>query len=296
MLANQTCVFIITLLFTPISTGWALYDNPGQAASIEKKVENVPYQQIAKLPINPPEQTYAYGQNEHQYIAFWAGKATEINVKAPIIMIHGGCWLSVFDMQHSIAQANGLAAAGHDVYSLEYRRTGASGGGWPTTFVDILAGINHVLGMLGNNVGVLNLIGHSAGGHLALLAASDIQRQLAVTEREDIRFNVIGLAAITDIAEYARGENSCQSVTKDFMQGLPEQIPARYFMANPTNIGLVDPAISQVTLLHGGEDTIVPISQASHQNGRTLIVPNAGHFDWLHPESVAFQQLLEVLR
>ena len=55
-------------------------------------------------------------------------------------------------------------------------------------------------------------MGHSAGGHLALLAGGEI-KQLK---------GVISLAAITDIAEYAAGTNSCHEVTKDFMQGMPK--------------------------------------------------------------------------
>ncbi|MCH1413633.1 MAG: alpha/beta hydrolase [Glaciecola sp.] len=293
-MANQPSVFVILLLYSLLSIIGVLFSDVTFAKTKHQYLENVPYLKVSELPTTSPNYTYTYGQNEHQYIAFWTGKGS--TKKAPIIMIHGGCWLSAFDMQHSIAQANGLAAEGHDVYSLEYRRTGKSGGGWPTTFEDVQMGTQHVINMLDKDVKMLNLIGHSAGGHLALLAASDIQRHLTSTERDDIRLNVIGLAAITDIAQYSGGDNSCQSVTKDFMQGMPEQVPASYFMANPINIPLTDPAISNVTLLQGDADTIVSVKQARHQNGQTVIVPNAGHFDWLHPQSQAFQQLLEVLR
>lgn len=293
-MANRPYVFIMMLLLiTWVGVGTVYAEAVNSDTQIQRLV-NVPYQQVAQLAIRAPEQTITYGRNEHQYIAFWAGQG---NVqKAPIIMVHGGCWLSAFDIQHSIAQANGLAAAGHDVYSLEYRRTGDSGGGWPTTFVDVSAAINHVIGMLDKDMTMLNLIGHSAGGHLALLAASDIQRHLRAAGRDELQLNVVGLAAITDIAQYARGENSCQSVTKDFMYGMPEEVPARYFMANPIHMPLTDTAISQVTLLQGDADTIVSVTQARHPNARTVIVPSAGHFDWLHPQSVAFEQLLEVLR
>lgn len=293
-MANQPSLFVIPLLYSLLSIIFIVFSDVTFANTKHQYLENISYLKVSELPTKRPDHTYIYGKSEHQYIAFWAGK--ESGKKAPIIMIHGGCWLSVFDMQHSIAQANGLAAEGHDVYSLEYRRTGKSGGGWPTTFEDVQMGIQHVISMLDKDVMMLNLIGHSAGGHLALLAASDIQRHLASTERDDLRLNVIGLAAITDIAQYSRGENSCQSVTKDFMQGMPEQIPANYFMANPIHIPLTDSAISNVILLQGDVDKIVPVRQASHPNGQTVIVPNAGHFDWLHPQSVAFGQLLEVLR
>jgi len=53
------------------------------------------------------------------------------------------------------------------------------------------------------------VVGHSAGGHLALLAGSELPELKAV----------VGLAAITDIVAYSEGQNSCQQATPQFMGG-----------------------------------------------------------------------------
>ena len=45
---------------------------------------------------------------------------------------------------------------------------------------------------------------------------------------------VIGLAAITDIAEFAFGTNSGQQVHKNFMQWMPVYKPTEYHLANPS--------------------------------------------------------------
>ncbi|MFP3830689.1 alpha/beta hydrolase, partial [Pseudomonas sp. SIMBA_021] len=87
--------------------------------------------------------------------------------------------------------STGLAQAGFNVWSVEYRRSGKSGVGWPVTFDDIKAGIlassvyNSGEFKLNNTV----VIGHSAGGHLALLAGGQMSELKGV----------IGLAPITDI-------------------------------------------------------------------------------------------------
>ena len=51
-----------------------------------------------------------------------------------IVFIHGGCWLSAFDIRHAGQAEQAFADAGYAVWSLEYRRIGDSGGGWPGTF------------------------------------------------------------------------------------------------------------------------------------------------------------------
>ena len=61
-----------------------------------------------------------------------------MSANAPlVILIHGGCWLNSFDVNHSRPLATALSQAGFAVWSLEYRRTGDPGGGWPGTLEDI---------------------------------------------------------------------------------------------------------------------------------------------------------------
>lgn len=200
-----------------------------------------------------------------------------------IVLIHGGCWLNEYDIQHSFPLSSALAAAGYAVWSLEYRRTGDVGGGWPGTFEDIRQGVAYT-SMLKNypvDLDRIVIMGHSAGGHLALMAA---------TEFEDFDA-VIGLAAITDVVEYSRGENSCQTATIAFMGGAYETNPAAYQAANPVSKVLNDNTI----LLHGDSDAIVPLEQSQISGVTTVVVDDAGHFDWVHPGTAAFQVLLSTL-
>ncbi len=57
------------------------------------------------------------------------------------------------------------------MWNIEYRRVG-DGGGWPATFEDVAAAIDH-LATLDAPVDLerVSILGHSAGGHLALWAA-----------------------------------------------------------------------------------------------------------------------------
>ena len=249
--------------------------------SVEK---NVPYSKVAALPFATADEKISYGTNTEQYALLWRAKQAQNNKHNPlVILIHGGCWLSAYDIQHTYALSAGLAQAGFNVWSLEYRRTGAAGGGWPITFDDVKAGI---LASASYNNGEFKLnqsilVGHSAGGHLALLAGGKINQLKGV----------IGLAAITDIEAYAQGENSCQSVTKDFMQGMPADKPVEYELANPAK----QPLHINSILLQGDTDNIVPPIELSQLKRTVIMLDGVGHFDWIHPGSMAFSTLIQNL-
>ena len=242
--------------------------------------QNVSFSAVLEQPFNEPSGQLVYGDDENQKVMYWS----RTHATADIVFIHGGCWLSAYDIKHTYAMSSALNEAGYSVYSIEYRRTGDTGGGWPTTFNDIQRGFSEVLTHR-TSKRPLVVMGHSAGGHLGLLLAS----------RENFKQQidgVIGLAAITDINAYAQGANSCERVTADFMGGAPQQRADAYRDANPINY----PAHSNTMLLQGGADRIVAPSYAAKlPRAAVKIVPKAGHFDWVHPNTKAFITLLDTL-
>ncbi len=60
------------------------------------------------------------------------------------ILIHGGCWLSEYDITHLRKLAAAITETGVATWALEYRRVGNPGGGWPGTFQDIARGADHL--------------------------------------------------------------------------------------------------------------------------------------------------------
>jgi len=246
--------------------------------------QQVSFDSVTELPFKPASEKIAYGTDELQYGLLWPSQIK--TAKPLIVLVHGGCWLNAFGVDHSYPVATALSQAGFPVWSLEYRRTGDEGGGWPGSFEDIKLALNRVNLLQDFNINTeeIVLMGHSAGGHLALLAANELK---------DMKFNqVIGLAAITDVSRYALGDNSCQQATQQFMGGLPHEVSDAYHAANLIYHKL--PAT--VRLLQGDADQIVPVIQSELYEVETQIVPDAGHFDWIHPGSPAFKQLLNILK
>jgi len=263
---------------------------PGSLLAADSTIEfpavaaDVPYEEVEALPFRPAEHRLAYGEDPAQYALLWNPVlAQDATAKALIVFIHGGCWLNAYDIEHSYGLSTALSQQGYAVLSLEYRRTGDAGGGWPGTFDDIRAALAFTKQLQSSDLNPLPVIalGHSAGGHLALLAgAQDASLQ-----------GIVGLAAITDIIDYGRGQNSCETATAQFMGGDFASRTAAYHAANPAELK----PHANTFLLQGSADAIVSPTQANIPGALTINLQGAGHFDWLHPGSPAFQTLLSTL-
>ena len=102
----------------------------------------------------------SYGDSADQVIELFRATGTS---KKSIGLIHGGYWRPEFDRAHLRPYAARLAAEGFDTYLIEYRRTQGS----PDHYIEDIESAVEV-------IGDCTLIGHSAGGHLALLASKSV--------------------------------------------------------------------------------------------------------------------------
>ena len=213
-----------------------------------------------------------------------------------LTLIHGGCWLQQFDVQHIRPLASVIRDLGWAVWLPEYRRLGGEGG-YPETLLDIADAMD-VLKQLAPqrnlDLSRLAVAGHSAGGHLALWSATrhrfepghPLYRADPVMPRK-----VIGLAAIGDLASYRVGPpNSCHASVEKVLGGDPEAVPAHYAAASPRQRL---PLAAATTLIHGTADPIVPL-QASEDFARAsrgtgiVRIQGAGHFDLVIPRGASW--------
>lgn len=262
-------------------------------ALVKAANKNVDYSQVESgvsfaavqaLDYREADHTLVYGSDPLQFGRLWLPAAVDTQPASLVVLIHGGCWMNAYDMAHTFALSTALAQAGYAVWSLEYRRTGDEGGGWPGSYEDVLAGIDYIDSLDDYAVDPERFViaGHSAGGHLALLAGRENPQAGAI----------LGLAAITDIESYASGNSDCETAAAGFMGGAPAERASAYAEANPSVLEMHDTTI----LLHGGEDTIVSVNQALLIGARTLFVEGGGHFDWVHPGTRSFNLLVSTLQ
>lgn len=239
--------------------------------------------EVLTRPAPPPDLTFSYGPHPDHVIDV----RLPSRVPAPlVVMIHGGFWRSAYDRTHTGPLTHALASAGYAVAIPEFRRTGQEGGGWPGTFDDVTAALGAVPGLLAPySSSEPLLLGHSAGGHLAVWAASRTPGLRAV----------VSLAGCVDLA-------LCSTLGLDdgatdlLLGGTPDSVPDRYALADPAS--LPTPS-APVVLLHGTADDRVPIAVSRSYAARTgvplLELPDVGHFALIDPLSSAWPSVLRCL-
>lgn len=243
--------------------------------------DQVSFQDVLDRSTASPDTIIRYGAAEPQFIELYLPAG--VQEPAPLVVfVHGGCWLNSFSVEHGRGLAEGVRNAGFAAALVEYRRLDDEGGGWPGSLSDITNALTSLTQATNPSYSSANvtLVGHSAGGHLALLA-SQPERGLPIRA-------VIGLAAITDIEQYATGESGC------------EQAAARFLATSPGDEQAMNPAKqarhSNIILLQGDADTIVGSEQMQLEGAEVFAIEGAGHFDVIHPGTEAFSTLISVLQ
>jgi acetyl esterase/lipase len=235
---------------------------------------------VLSRPAREPDRTLRYGPDPNQ-LADVHLPPDSVPGRPLVVFLHGGFWRAGWDRVHARPLAAGLAARGHPVACLEYRRVGQPGGGWRGTFDDVAAGVEAVVGQLG--LGTPILAGHSAGGHLALWAA----------HRVPVR-GVLALAPVTDLARgHALGLGD--GAVAALLGGAPDEVPDRYAYAEP------DAPQVPTVLVHGTEDRHVPVELSRAYTARTggdvrlVELRGFGHFAPIDPGSGAWPAILATL-
>ena len=261
------------------------------AASASAAEMPVRFADVLALQTRGPDLALRYGSASSQTAALWLPVGQGSLPRPVIVLVHGGCWLKDYSAEHTYSLAAQLASDGYAVYVPEYRRVGEAGGGWPGTAADLVRALDKLATLDYPQLSLSRtlLVGHSAGGHLALWLAG---REAELVQPPLKIVAAVGLAAITDLDAYARGDNSCQTVTPRFMGASPDAAAARYREASPAR----RPLRVRTWLLHGNADPIVGAEQLHAMSGaRIVTLEAAGHFDWIHPETPAYKVLLETL-
>jgi acetyl esterase/lipase len=259
----------------------------------------------------PPDLSIRYGSGPDQVadLRLPADPSTGRGPAPLVILLHGGFWRAAYDRAHAGPLAAALAAEGFAVCTPEYRRVGQSGGGWPGTFDDVAAAVD-VLPDLATEASEGRadadrpiLAGHSAGGHLALWAASrHVLPSGAPWSVPALSCGgVVALAAVSDLlSAYRLGLG--RGAVAALLGGGPDVEPSRYALANP--VGLL-PTGTPVRLVHGSADDIVPCemsvdyasrAQEAGDDATCVTLTGVGHFEPIDPLSDAWPTVAGAFR
>jgi acetyl esterase/lipase len=225
--------------------------------------------------------THRYGTAERQHLLIYEPVGCA-GPKDAVMLVHGGFWRAEKDAASLEPACLDLARRGLLVASADYRAAEA-GGMWPACADDVAAAALAFAAAAGVPLASLVLAGHSAGGHLALLAAARLG---------PLR-HVVGLAAITDLVAAEELDLGAGAV-----RGLLSGRPAGY---EPAASPVHGPALAcPVLMVHGTEDQTVPPAQsvryadAMRDRGgrvRVRLIPGARHMHLVNPERPAWADI-----
>lgn len=261
------------------------------------------------LPSQPADHRVAYGTDENQFgdLRLPAGAGPH----PVVILIHGGCWKARYATLRDMAPlGDALKAAGVASWNIEYRRLPQPGSGWPGTYLDVSRAVDHLRALAPAyrlDLGRVIVLGHSAGGHLALWAAARHRLPAASPLHAADPLPVqgaINLAGAGDLEAFISAQAlGCRDpVVQALLGGPPDAVPERYAQASA--IKLLPLARPQV-LVWGEHDAMTPLplgqayAAAARQAGddaRLLVVPALGHFEVADPASAAWPVVREAVR
>lgn len=240
---------------------------------------------MTPMPPDLPDATVRYAGHEDAVVDLHLpGGARPSRPDTPLVVVlHGGFWKQEWDRRHTRPEARALADLGAVVATPEYRRV-RGGGGWPVTGDDVHLAVRRLpelLAGLGIATGPMTLVGHSAGGHLALWLAG---LELPVVK-------VVALAPVCDLREAVRlglGDDATQALLGDLDPSA----------ADPMTL-LEERPGREVAIVHGVDDDVVPVSLSRGLVARhpwvTLREVRCGHMELIEPGSVAWPTVLTAL-
>lgn len=241
-------------------------------------------------------QTVAYGPSPDQVGDLYLPMAR----RAPVIcLLHGGFWRMPYARDHIAPLAMELRTRGFAVWNLEYRRVGAPGGGWPGTLEDVGRGIDHLAELAAQAQGEtldldrLTVVGHSAGGHLALWSAAGRSGPHSALLPARVKpAAAVGLAPVADL-RFAHEDRCGNGAVERLLGGSPMEVAQRYRIASPAErLPLGVPQL----LIHGtgDEDVPVEISRRYARDARTagdavdfIELAAASHMDLIDARNAA---------
>ena len=281
---------------------------------------------ILSRPVLRADHRIYYGPEPSQFGDLWipeqvggsqkAGSPNSLGV-APypvVVFFHGGWWESGYDLGYAGYLCDALKREGIATWSVEYRRVGASGGGWPMTFQDAAHGTDFLSTLAKTyplDLAHCVTMGHSAGGHLAFWVAGrhhiessselflprpqfGLRGAIALAGAVDLRLTLA--LARTPFFAHDRGE------IYNLMGGQPETVPGRYRDGNP---GELMPLQGRQVLIQGANDEQIPpelpalwAKQARRFGieAAVKIVPRADHFDVVDPQSRAWHTVISQVK
>jgi acetyl esterase/lipase len=212
-----------------------------------------------------------------------------------VVVIHGGCWTKGFaTLRNTAAIASELAKHGVATWNIEYRQVGDDGGGWPGTFLDWGAALDHLRVLEKSyplDLSRVIVIGHSAGAHAALWLAGRGRLPAGGEIRGADPLRVFAAVAIDgpgDLAGFVGYDAQVcgQPVIVPLMGGTPAEQTERYRQASPQAmlpLGVRQCLVASSVLTIEKAQEYRALAEKAGDAVEVLSFTDAGHFGVIAP-------------
>jgi acetyl esterase/lipase len=246
---------------------------------------------IAGSALRRPATRHRYGAHPHQVADLHRPRGA--GPHPIVVVLHGGYWQPPYTKLIMRPLCVDLVRRGFAALNVEYRRLGRDGGGWPQTFDDVATAIDQLAapGLRDADLDLarVTLLGHSAGGQLALWAAGrdELPPGAPGAAPRVVARRVLAMAAVCELESAGRP-------ARLLLGGSAAEVPERWAQADPMRrIPLAVP----VGLVHARGDETVSVQRsreyaaAARAAGAdvTLAETPGGHRDLIDPQSMAWE-------
>jgi acetyl esterase/lipase len=190
------------------------------------------------------------------------------------VVLHGGYWKATYNLIHTGHMCRALTEAGVATWNVEYRCVGVPNGTWPSAGEDVALAVEFARELPVDQTRIV-LVGHSAGGQLALWAG------------KRAKLPVVALAPVSDVRESAAGTGP---------DGAPASFMAPEHFADGSPLELLPLGVPQI-VIHGTEDDSVPYAMsqryvdAAGGEAELVTLEGTGHFEPIDPLASEWPQV-----
>lgn len=219
-----------------------------------------------------------FGRKNH--LDIWHHPDLPHDGRAPVLLqVPGGAWMLGSKRGQAHPLMSHLAARGWVCVSINYRLSPRST--WPDQIVDVkraIAWVKEHIGEYGGDPEFIAITGGSAGGHLSSLAALTPNRAEFQPDFPEVDTTVQAAVAYYGIYDFTRSDTSVHPLMVPILEQYVFKqsrfkFPDAYQAASP--LSYVSPAAPPFFVLHGDNDSLVPVEQARSFSARLREVSRA---------------------
>jgi acetyl esterase/lipase len=213
----------------------------------------------------------AYGSRNH--LDIWRRPDVDRDGRAPVLLqVPGGAWMAGSKRQQAYPLMSHLAELGWVCVAINYRLSPRST--WPDQIVDVkraLAWTKERIAEYGGDPNWIAITGGSAGGHLSALAALTMNDPQFQPGFEDADTSVRAAVPFYGVYDFTQTDNSVHPLmapmlAKHVFKVSRTEIAEPFRIASP--IAHISADAPPFFVLHGRNDSLVPVQQARVFTGR----------------------------